>query len=72
MRCEFDDGLQVEYSGAGALRVIKGDEVNLFLKDGCVPEDLRSELEGANLSCAGLRSVAKKATERFGDKACIH
>jgi hypothetical protein len=34
MRCEYSDGLKVDYSGS--LKIIKGAEINVFMKEGVI------------------------------------
>jgi hypothetical protein len=72
MKCEYNDGLKVDY--AGSLHIIKGDEVNVFMKEGLIPANIRNDLERAadHNSCAELRKAAQTVTETVGTKACIH
>jgi len=35
MKCEFSDGLKVNYSGP--LQILKGQEVNVFIKEAKIP-----------------------------------
>ena len=72
MRCEYNDGLKVDY--AGSLRITKGKEVNVFMKEGFIPGNVRSGLDEAarNNSCSELRKVAQGVTETVGNVACIH
>jgi hypothetical protein len=66
MKCEFDDGLKVDY--AKALRVTKGDEINVFLAADDMPSGLRAELDAAasQESCGELRKIAKEVTDTVG------
>ena len=72
MRCEYNDGLKVDY--AGSLRITKGSEVNVFMKEGFIPGDVKTGLETAagHNSCSELRQVAQGVTDKFGTVACIH
>jgi hypothetical protein len=72
MRCEYDDGLKVDYSGS--LRINKGEEVNVYMKEGLIPASIKSGLDAAasHSSCSELRQVARTVTETVGSKACIH
>lgn len=72
MRCEYSDGLKVDYSGS--LRISKGEEVNVYVKEGFIPANIRSDLEAAarNFSCEEMRKVARTVTDTVGNRACIH
>jgi hypothetical protein len=72
MKCEYDDGLKVDYGTS--LRIAKGDEVNVFIKEGFIPGNIKGELTVAtvNYSCSEMREVAERVIGRFGKKACIH
>lgn len=72
MRCEYNDGLEVDYSGS--LKIKKGNEVNVYIKDGLIPANLKSELDNAarNFSCGDMRKVARTVTDTVGNRACIH
>lgn len=58
MRCEYDDGFRVNYSGS--LSITKGGEVVLFVKESFIPSAVKSVLEAAALhnSCGELREAA--------------
>ena len=66
MRCEFDDGLQVSYSGP--LRIKKGNEVNVYLSPNDIPTDIHGELHEAVLheNCNELRHVAEEVIDIVG------
>jgi len=72
MRCEFSDGTRVKY--AGPLQITRGQDVNVFIKEEFLPDDIKSDLEMAlyKNSCGELRNVAEKVTKIYGNKACIH
>lgn len=67
MRCEYNDGFNVEYKGS--LRITKGDEVDLFVKESFIPANVKGDLEAAALhnSCGELRQAAQEATDTIGD-----
>jgi hypothetical protein len=67
MRCEYDDGLKVDY--AGSLRITNGKDVNVFLDADDIPVDLRSDLDAAarHYSCGELRAVAREVTAVVGN-----
>jgi len=72
MKCEFSDGLKVKFTGP--LQIIKGSEVNVFLKEERIPGEIKSDLEMAlyRNSCSAMRQVAETVTKTYGNKACIH
>ena len=63
MRCEYKDGFNVDYSGS--LRITKGDDINVYVKESFFPADVKSGLEAASAhnNCGELRQAAQKATD---------
>jgi len=72
MKCEYSDGIKVNYTGQ--LQITKGQEVNVFIKEAFIPDDIKSDLDNAlyRNSCGEMRTIAEKVTKKFGNKACIH
>lgn len=72
MKCEYNDGLKVNYSGP--LQIIKGQDVNVFIKESRIPEDIKYDLEMALFknSCGDMRTIADTVTKTYGKRACIH
>jgi hypothetical protein len=72
MKCEYSDGTKVKYTGP--LQVTKGEEVNVFIKEALLPDDIKSDLDSAlyKNSCGEMRTIAEKVTKIYGNKACIH
>ena len=72
MKCEYSDGTKVKYTGQ--FQVTKGEEVNVFIKEALLPNDIKSELDIAlyKNSCGEMRTIAEKVTKIYGNKACIH
>ncbi len=72
MRCEYNDGLRVDYSGS--LRIQKGDEINVFMKGDFIPANVRADLDSAvsRNSCGDFRKIAQMVTDTVGSKVCIH
>jgi hypothetical protein len=72
MRCEYKDGLKVNYSGP--LQITKGQDVNVFIKEARIPDSIKSDLDMALFkdSCGDLRTIADTVTKSFGNRACIH
>lgn len=71
MRCEYKDGMKVNYNGA--LLVTKGEEINVFMKEGLIPANIKGDLEAAarDFSCSEMRKAVEEVTETVGNKACI-
>ena len=67
MRCEYKDGLRIDYSGA--LRMSKGAEVDVFLEAGDIPAGLKRDLDLAarHKSCGELRTVSEEVTATVGN-----
>jgi hypothetical protein len=72
MKCIYSDGLKINYSGT--LQIIKGQDVNVFIKEELIPDSIKSDLEMAlfRSSCGAMRKVAETVTGIYGKKACIH
>lgn len=72
MKCEFSDGLKVNYSGP--LQITKGKDVNVFIKEELIPSSIKSDLDMALFknSCNDMRTIAESVTKTFGKRACIH
>ncbi len=69
MRCEYNDGLKVDYSGS--LRITRGKEIfGLSVRENALPDDLRNELDKAvrNRSCSDMRKIAQAITDNIGGK----
>jgi hypothetical protein len=67
MKCEYGDGFKVDYSGS--LRITKGDDVNLYVKESFIPDNAKSDLQAAEMhnSCGELRKAAQEATTSVHD-----
>ena len=72
MRCTYPDGTKISYSGP--FQIMKGKDINVFIKDGLIPSDIKAELDAALIgnSCTFLRVVGDKVTKVYGTKACVH
>ncbi|HEX9080352.1 MAG TPA: hypothetical protein VF795_12235 [Desulfuromonadaceae bacterium] len=72
MKCEYGDGLKVNYTGP--LQITKGKDVNVFIKEELLPDGIRSDLDMALFrnSCNAMREVAETVTKTYGNRACIH
>ena len=58
MKCEFKDGVKIDYSGSLSIRNGKGINGYLVRKEG-IPDNLRMELDRAvrNDSCKEMRKI---------------
>lgn len=65
MKCDYNDGFKVDYSGA--LRITKGDDVSILVREGQIDGKSRSDLEAAaqHNSCSELRAAAREVTDAF-------
>jgi len=72
MKCEYSDGFKVNYSGP--LQITKGQDVNVFIRESRIPEDIKYDLEMALFkdSCGDMRTIAETVTKTYGNRACIH
>lgn len=63
MKCEYDDGFKVVYSGS--LRITKAEDVNLFVKKRSIPTAIMGALQSAvkQNSCDELRKAPWKLTD---------
>jgi hypothetical protein len=72
MKCEYSDGMKVDYSGS--LRIRKGEEVNVYITEDFIPANVKGYLSKAESeqSCEELRKIAKVVTATVGSRVCIH
>ena len=63
MRCTYKDDFKVDYSGS--LHISKGDAVDLVVKEGMIPSNIKSNLDSAvnHNSCHELRAASRAFTE---------
>ena len=63
MKCEYDDGYKVDYSGS--LRITKAEDVNLFVKKRFIPAIVMGALQTAarQNNCLELRKAAWKIVD---------
>jgi len=66
MKCAYNDGLRVDYSGS--LHISKGKDVDLVLEAEEIPERYKEELVGAvrHNSCSELKKAALEVTDAVG------
>ena len=62
MRCEYKDDFKIDYSGS--LHITKGDGVDLVVKGGQIPANIKSCLDSAvtRNNCHELRAASKALT----------
>ena len=72
MKCEYSDGLKVDYSGP--LKITKGNDVNVFVQEDRIPDLIKDDLDMALYrdSCTVMRTAAEEVTKTFGSKVCVH
>jgi hypothetical protein len=72
MKCEYSDGMKVDYSGS--LRIRKGEQVNVFINQDFIPANVKGYLSKAESeqSCDEMRKIAQMVTDTVGSKVCIH
>ena len=65
MRCEYDDGFKVEYSGS--LHITKGDGIDVVVKGSQIPANAKACLDSAvsRNSCHELRAAARAVTKNI-------
>ncbi len=71
MKCEYGDGLKVDYSGS--LRITRGKEIfGLSIRENGLSDGFRNELDRAvrNKSCGELRKIAQSIADNVGGKVC--
>jgi len=73
MKCEYKDGLKIDYSGS--LTVRKGNEIRgIFARKESIPAEFRNVLDKAvrNSNCSEIRSVVQEITRSDCGKVCLH
>ncbi|UFS70327.1 hypothetical protein LPW11_20935 [Geomonas sp. RF6] len=69
MKCDFQDGWKVDYSGD--LRIKHGDDVNVYITSGNIPSEFKNDLDSCD-SCDSLKKLAQDITNKVGPHACLH
>jgi len=73
MRCEFKDGMKIDYSGS--LTVRNGNEiVGHLVKDTGLPDTIKNLLDNAarNQNCSELRRITEELTRTDCGRVCIN
>lgn len=70
MRCEYKDDFKVDYSGS--LHITKGDGIDLVVKEGEIPSNIKSCLDSAvkRDSCHELRAASRAFTGTVHNAFC--
>ena len=71
MRCEYNDGLNVDYSGY--LHISKRNDINVFMDEDFIPANIKHDLNAASQSnnCGNIRKIAEAVTDTVGSRACL-
>lgn len=66
MRCEFNDGLKVDYSGS--LHVWNGKQIDLYMESDFISSNIKHDLDSAasENDCGKLRKIAQAVTDTVG------
>ncbi|MHC1698032.1 MAG: hypothetical protein AB9919_08270 [Geobacteraceae bacterium] len=73
MRCEFKDGMKIDYSGS--LTVRHGNDIaGSLVKETGLPDTIKNVLDSAvrNHNCTELRKIAEELTRTDCGRVCIH
>jgi len=73
MRCEFKDGMTIDYSGS--LRVRTGNSiVGVLMKETGLPDTIKNVLDNAarNQNCSELRRLTEELTRTDCGRVCIN
>jgi len=73
MKCEFKDGMTIDYSGS--LTVRKGNNiVGVLVKETGLPDTIKNVLDNAarNQNCAELRRLSEELTRTDCGRVCIN
>jgi len=66
MKCAYNDGLKVDYSGS--LHISKGTDVDLVLRPEEIPSEFKDKLVESTINgnCGKLRAAALEVTDAVG------
>jgi hypothetical protein len=73
MRCEFKDGMTIDYSGS--LRVRTGKDImGVLVKEDGLPDTFKYVLDSAarNHDCSELRKITEEITRTDCGRVCMH
>jgi hypothetical protein len=70
MKCEYKDGLKVDYNSE-SLHIWNGSDVNVFMKSDFISSNIKNDFSRAS-GCDEVRKIAQAVTDTVGSKVCIH
>ncbi|MGA7828748.1 MAG: hypothetical protein WCA04_13865 [Geobacteraceae bacterium] len=73
MRCEYNDGMTIDYSGS--LKVRTGNDIQgVLVREGGMPETIKHKLDSAahNHDCSELRKISEELTRTDCGRVCIN
>jgi hypothetical protein len=66
---EFDDGMTVEFTGS--IFIKKGNDVNVYIKEGFVPLKIKEDLEVMSRIGSDVRKLVEVITDTVGTNIYI-
>jgi predicted transcriptional regulator len=66
---EFDDGMMVEFTGSIVIK--KGNEINVYIKEGFVPLKIKEDLEVMSRIGSDVRKLVQVVTDAVGTNIYI-
>jgi hypothetical protein len=66
---EFDDGMVVEFTGS--ILIKKGNDINVYIKEGFVPSKIKEDLEVMNRIGGDVRKLVEVITDAVGSNIYI-
>ncbi len=72
MRCEYNDGLKVDYSGS--LHIWDDRKIDVFMERDYISSNIRKDLDSAAAGndCGAMRKIAQAVTDTVGSRVDIH
>lgn len=72
MRCEYNDGLKVDYSGS--LHIWNDKQIDVFMESDFISSNIKHDLDSASSGndCEAMRRVAQVVTDTVGSRVDIH
>ncbi len=71
MKCEYNDGLKVDYSGS--LHIWNGRQIDVYMASDYISSNIRNDLDKAasGNDCGAMRKIAEAVTDTVGSKVDI-
>ncbi len=72
MKCEYNDGLKVDYSGS--LHIWDDKRIDVFMESDYISSNIRKDLDTAasRNDCGAMRKIAQAVTDTVGSRVDIH